>query len=1160
MINTASATVTTQGWWHFGEGGAITTDSSGNGHNYLNSYFSGGAPPIVDNATGGPLGVTGFTSTEAAHFGFDGATTELYGTGYNPPGTNYGIEIWFLPQNKGYVGGTDNETWLMSTGGSVFGLGPGGGAAVRIADNFDGTSSLHAGVVHSGDSHTAVVDFGPAVLVDTNHWIHLALVNMDGALVFYTNGVACATNDNTANPLTDPAGDMFIGTDGGFWGVDGYLDEERVFTFASGQFTTNDLLLRPLPSIVVQPQSATVWNNGAANFSVLAAVDPNNTYQWVRGTSNVVGALDSTLYLSPVTLTDSGSTFDCIVANNGRSATTSVETLTVVPNQAANNAAYRAAILGESSLIGYYEIDGSGGSTIANAVGGAPAGDLEGNASFDGGTNRSYGERALYLTGEGDVQIPAFASYEFPSGAGTVEALVDLFSGNAGNIIIFSEASPDGSQIRYAFAASGDGSTLSYTNDSGVQLSWPVPNNLLNRLADVAFTINNNSITAYLDGQSLGAKTQSGFGSASGAPLWIGSSTTNDPGVWTGTIDELALYSSALSDSDLQIHYATFVFGTNTSGPTVASQSSGATLYAGGTVVLGANIGGTPPFTYQWRSNNVPISGAKGPTLTLAQTQTGFSASYTLFVNNSFGSTNTQPIDLTFVAPPNGYASKVMADNPSAYWRLDESSGTTMNDYAGGLNGSYIPGAGSFTLGATGALVGDPDTAVAITGGAYAQVPYSSILNTAGPFTLELWLKPADTSLGTVFSSQFRGSTARLGIIMYQRNGGNGLTFEMGNSAGITVEVIGATAFEPNNWYHTAIVYDGASNVTAYVFGYVDGTSAVGNGSFVPNSSSPFEFGIRNGLALPYNGTLDDIAFYNYALSQAQLKAHVASGLPLTVSANASASVVADEKPDSPFYDGLASAVTWEPSDSDGTTTRSGVMQFVDTNVSQITDFGYPAFDFDQGTIMFWMRSSGTDTSDGANEGAIIFDRRSSSGTAIIQHDDGNLFFQSQNNYAHFESSATVSDNKWHHCAYVFDDSITGSATLYIDGVMDSSTANANAWSWPAGTKMEIGADTMYDGGYWRNYNGLLDDFRLYNRNLTPTEIGQAMSGAIVDASALQLQFNFSTAPNGLLVTAPYGSLLSATVVTGPYTSVTNASSPLPVAPHGVQMYFEGKQ
>src|ERR1022692_964746 len=1153
----ASATVTVQGWWHFGDGGtAIPTDSSGNGRNYQNSYFAGTPPLIGQNAAGGPLGSLGYTSTNSARFGINGFVTELYNTGYTPPATNYGIEIWFLPQNKAYVGGTDNQTWIFSSGGSIFGLGPGGGAAVRIFDNFDGTSSLNAGIVQQGNSHN-VVDFGPRILLDTNRWIHLALVNDNGALVFYTNGVPCATNDNSVTSLTSLRGAMIPGTEGGFGGLDGFIDEERVFTFAQGQFTNSDLLFRVPPRPKTKPLNTTVWNGGAASFTANASQDPANTFQWYRGGSIQSGQTSANLYLSSVALVDSGSLFNCGVTNNGIGLLTSNATLTVVPVQAANVNAYRSAVTSEPSLLAYFPADGSTGSTVANTADAAHNGTLELNARYDGQTNRAFGERSILLSGDGDVRIPSNSAYEFGSGNGTVEALIYLTpSPSGGNDSIFSVASDDGSAIRYSVGATGDGTSLIYTNDSGVSLSWPVPVNLLNRFAHFALTFSGGtSVTAYLDGQSLGAKSQSGFGSATGVPAWIGSATTNAPGLFNGTIDELAVYSSALPASTIAIHNSKFVFGTNTTAPTIVSQSSSKTVYAGGSPVLSVTVSGTPPFSYLWKSNGVSVSGATSASLTLSHVPTNATGAYTVFVSNPLGATNntTTPINLTVLAPPNGYAATVMNDDPSAYWRLDESSGTNMIDYAGELDGSYT---GTFTLGAAG-ITSDPAVSF---GGGNGRVSYSSILNPGGPFTVEFWANPTAAATYVPVSSQLRSGSSRFGFIVYQFNGGSGWTVQMGNAAGVQVQIIGATPIIPGNWYHAAITYDGGSNLVLYSFGYVDGTASnAGNGNYIPNPSAPFDIGVRNDGALPYLGRLDEVAFYNYALSQAQLQNHVGIGLPLKLAIAPSSLVIPDSKPSGTPYDGLNAGAAWTASSSDGTTTRSGVIQFTSTNATgRITDFGYGAFNTTNGSIMFWMRSAGTDTS-GGNEGAILFDWRSSVGLALIQHDAGTVLIQAQNNFNHFDSIANVSDNKWHHIAITYDQSAFGGVTLYVDGALDSSAINTAPWSWPVGQLIELGRDTLYDGGYWRNYNGLMDDCRIYNRILTAPEVAQAAGGAVVDSSALQVRFDFNSPPGGLAVTWPYGSLQSAPAVNGPYTTVTNVTSPFPVAPASdPQEYFRG--
>ena len=55
------------------------------------------------------------------------------------------------------------------------------------------------------------------------------------------------------------------------------------------------------------------------------------------------------------------------------------------------------------------------------------------------------------------------------------------------------------------------------------------------------------------------------------------------------------------------------------------------------------------------------------------------------------------------------YVDVVDALNPTGYWRLGESAGATATDRAGSNNGTY--GSGT-TLGVTGALSGDSDTAV----------------------------------------------------------------------------------------------------------------------------------------------------------------------------------------------------------------------------------------------------------------------------------------------------------------------------------------------------------------------------------------------------------------------------------------------------------------
>jgi hypothetical protein len=85
-----------------------------------------------------------------------------------------------------------------------------------------------------------------------------------------------------------------------------------------------------------------------------------------------------------------------------------------------------------------------------------------------------------------------------------------------------------------------------------------------------------------------------------------------------------------------------------------------------------------------------------------------------------------------------------------------------------------------------------------------------------------------------------------------------------------------------------------------------------------------------------------------------------------------------------------------------------------------------------------------------------------------------------------FSTLANPTDGKWHHVAYVYDQTTKGFISFYIDGVLDGTHNNSQSWYWVPEEMIELGKshDT-----YWSAYGGFLDDFRIYNRVLTASEI-----------------------------------------------------------------------
>src|SRR5262249_56626181 len=85
------------------------------------------------------------------------------------------------------------------------------------------------------------------------------------------------------------------------------------------------------------------------------------------------------------------------------------------------------------------------------------------------------------------------------------------------------------------------------------------------------------------------------------------------------------------------------------------------------------------------------------------------SDSFTYKVNDGTSDSNVASVSITVNAAATSYDQAVLADSPAAYWRLGESSGSSVADSSGDANGGSY--SGGVTLGAA-AWVTPPDTAV----------------------------------------------------------------------------------------------------------------------------------------------------------------------------------------------------------------------------------------------------------------------------------------------------------------------------------------------------------------------------------------------------------------------------------------------------------------
>lgn len=258
----------------------------------------------------------------------------------------------------------------------------------------------------------------------------------------------------------------------------------------------------------------------------------------------------------------------------------------------------------------------------------------------------------------------------------------------------------------------------------------------------------------------------------------------------------------------------------------------------------------------------------------------------------------------------------VLADDPIAYWPLDEKTGTIAFDETGnadpdpgdvdpdslpdtpaGHDGVYV---NSPLLGVPGAPPPDADTAVEFNGASqYVEVPYDAELNPS-TYTIEAWVRPlaypSPGSTGTDSKAIFcsRDDLGVRGFMLYLDNyvGHPQWSFVVGH--GISRRyVYDASGLVPGlgTWHHVVGTFDGAA-LRLWVDG-VDVTSAQlddgggntpgpGPAGFFPNTTRPSYIGACSGSSGPrlfFPGTIDEVGLYNGVLTPDQIRNHHARTL-----------------------------------------------------------------------------------------------------------------------------------------------------------------------------------------------------------------------------------------------------------------------------------------
>ncbi len=421
-----------------------------------------------------------------------------------------------------------------------------------------------------------------------------------------------------------------------------------------------------------------------------------------------------------------------------------------------------------------------------------------------------------------------------------------------------------------------------------------------------------------------------------------------------------------------------------------------------------------------------------------------------------------------------------------AYWSMEDASGTKATDFSGQGN--------------TGTLTNGPTWTTSKRGKAISFDGTNDYVSVAWPFTTDITSQIQSATVSMCAWFKTTSVSGELGILGVGDSGSNGLNMALisgklsfwYSSGGAIVQY--TTALSTNVWYHACGVVTSFSSVQIYLNGAQVRSASTGLSSFTLAAvGSKFVIGNEGQLdsARYFPGIIDDVRIYNRTLSAAEVSALYGAG---SQRVNA-----ADNR-------GLVDYQSFEDATGTKATDFSG-----NYNTGVLTNMAAPAtatsgwtkgkfgsgISFD-GTNDYVNLGSGATMNITGDVSFSVWIKTSTDAKMIFQDYDANSPFQGfaimigQNvtankigfvdGAASWKTSTTsVTDGKWHHIV------VTGSGTsgtFYFDGAADG-TFTYTAPTSHAGEVAYLGA---YEGT--SNYfNGSMDEFRMYNRALSATEV-----------------------------------------------------------------------
>lgn len=462
------------------------------------------------------------------------------------------------------------------------------------------------------------------------------------------------------------------------------------------------------------------------------------------------------------------------------------------------------------------------------------------------------------------------------------------------------------------------------------------------------------------------------------------------------------------------------------------------------------------------------------------------------------------------------------AAGPVGWWKFDDNTGTTAIDASGNGNSLTLVNTAStdWVNGYNGSAFNvDATNNIAYLNGSSSTLEPSVL-------TVSAWVKL--NAIGTcnggalcyVVADEPIGATSNgRGYLLWVSSGGLP-AFSIGDGTAYRT-VSGATTLSANVWYHITGTYD-LSNLRVYVNGVLDGTQAntsaitYTNGAGGPTAKTFYVGSIHDNDATSntttsdmifFNGQIDEVKVYNYVRSQPQIALDATRGKPTGwwKFDECTGTTLNDSSPQGKITNktGTWTGVTLGTNTSAGTCSTSGAwfngatgkrnysLDFDGTD-DVVTVSNASPIDIDTNlnrgfTIAAWINPATA----GEGTGGQVFNKSTNNWLRVDTLSGGRLDVEANVDLATTDAnlnvSSAVATGAWSHVAMVYDSSAL-TVSIYVNGQLrGTSSAGSGALSADS-------SSLLIGGGTSNNFDGLIDDFKIYNFAMLETQVRKSMN------------------------------------------------------------------